>query len=354
MRRVKASLKPVLFLALLAVAGATSCAATFGNTAAIVNGNRISQKKVDQILPVVRAVAVNQGLSDTEIQRQAVLSAIGNELFREVAKQRHIEPTTTDIEQAYQQILSSSPYNGDVSTLRQAAAGSGYTLATLRTDFIYNRLITNRLESELAPPPTADQIAAVYKQQSAQFRQVMVKHILFAVSAGTTDAQALKKANDALAQLKAGADFATLAKKLSDDPGSKSSGGVLQGWIPVAQLDQSFGAAAWAAPIGKLTGPVRSQFGYHIIVTLKKRIQPLAEVEAQIKQSLEGQAGPQALSDFITTIIKKSKIVVNPRYGDWDATTQSVVAHQFFRPAPGETPSPTETPSLILPTPAGS
>lgn len=348
MRAVKRS---VLFVLPFTVAAATSCAATFGNTAAIVNGHRISQKQVDQIIPVVRAVAVNQGLSDTEIQRQAVLSAIGNELFREVAKQRHIEPTATDIEQAFQQVRGS--YQGDEAAFLQAVRGSGYTLQTLRTDFIYNRLITNKLEGELAPPVTADEIENVYKQESAQFRQIQVKHILFAVQGTTTDAEALKKANDALAKLKAGADFATLAKQ-SDDPGSKNTGGVLQGWISVSQLDQAFGAAAWAAPIGKLTGPVRSQFGYHIIVTLKKRVQPLAEVQDQIKQNLEQQVGPQALSDFVASLIKKSKIVVNPRYGDWDAKTQSVVAHQFFRPAPGETPTPSETPSLILPTIAPS
>ena len=119
-------------------------------------------------------------------------------------------------------------------------------------------------------------------------------------------------------------------------------------------LDQAFAQAAWAAPIGKLTGPVRSAFGYHIIITLAKRYQPLAEVSSTIKSNLEQQVGTRVLADFITGIVKKAKIVVNPRYGDWDAATQSIVEHQFFRPAPGESPSQSPAPVLTLPEPTAS
>ena len=177
---------------------------------------------------------------------------------------------------------------------------AGYTDATLRSDFVFNNLITRSLQSQLAPAVTADEIQAVYNQQKDQFRQIMVEHILFAVSQTKTAAQALKQANDTLAQLKAGANFATLAKKLSDDPGTKSTGGKIEQWLNVSDqnLDQAFAQAAWAAPIGKLTGPVRSSFGYHIIVTLKKRIQPLSEVGTQIQTNLENQVGTRAITDL--------------------------------------------------------
>src|SRR5439155_14950128 len=209
---------------------------------------------------------------------------------------------------------------------------------------------------ELAPPVTADQVQTVYDREKSQFRQIKVKHILFAVSATKTAVQALKQANDTLAQLKKGADFATLAKKLSDDPGTKATGGAIAQWLTVSDqnLDQSFANAAWNAPIGKLTGPVRSAFGYHIIITLEKRYQPLAEVSSTIKSNIEQQVGTRVLADFITGIVKKAKIVVNPRYGDWDAATQSIVEHQFFRPAPGESPSQSPAPGLTLPEPTTS
>jgi len=77
-------------------------------------------------------------------------------------------------------------------------------------------------------------------------------------------------------------------------------------------------------------------------------------VSSTIKSNLEQQVGTRVLADFITGIVKKAKIVVNPRYGDWDAATQSIVEHQFFRPAPGESPSQSPAPVLTLPEPTAS
>ena len=363
MRGVKRLPKTFLCLALLCAAAGTACAQTFGNTAALVNGHRITQKQLDQELPIVRA-GQGSSLSDEEAQRQALIAAIENELFREVATQRKIVPTASQIDQRLAELKQQFP---DEATFQQQVKAAGYTTATLRSDFIFNNLITRSLQTELAPPVTDDQVQAVYNQEKSQFRQIKVKHILFAVSATKTDAQALKQAKDALAQLKNGADFATLAKKLTDDPGTKATGGTIEQWLTVSDqnLDQAFANAAWKAPIGKLTGPVRSAFGYHIIVTLQKRYEPLTDVVPtssgaavtladQIKSNLEQQVGTRAITDFVTNLVKQAKIKINPRYGDWDAATQSIVAHQFFRPAPGESPSQSPVPVLSVPAPTVS
>jgi parvulin-like peptidyl-prolyl isomerase len=350
LRVVKSPLKFFLCLALLFALAGTACAQTFGNTAAVVNGHRVSQKQLQAELPIVKASQTGQTLSVEEATRQALIAAIENELFLEVAKQRKIVPTKAAIDKRLQDLRGQFQ---DEATFQQQVKTAGYTMSTLRSDFLFNNLITQSLQTQLAPPVTAEQVQAVYTAQREQFRQVMVEHILFQVGSTKTDAQALKQANDALAQLKVGADFAALAKKLSDDQGSKANGGKIDQWLTVSDpnLDQAFAAAAWAAPIGKVTGPVKSSFGYHIIVTLKKRIQPLSEVEATIRQTLENQVGTRAITDFVTALVKKATIVVNPRYGDWDAATQSITAHQFFRPAPGESPSPTPSVSSFpLPT----
>jgi len=353
LRVVKSPLKLILCLALPCALAGTACAQTFGNTAAVVNGHRVSLKQLQAEIPIIKASQTGQTLSAEEATRQALIAAIENELFLEVAKQRKIVPTKAAIDKRLQDLRAQFQ---DEATFQQQVKAAGYTMSTLRSDFLFNNLITQSLQTQLAPAVTAEQVQAVYTAQREQFRQVMVEHILFAVSASKTEAQALKQANDALAQLKAGADFAALAKKLSDDPGSKANGGKIDQWLTVSDpnLDQAFAAAAWAAPIGKVTGPVKSSFGYHIIVTLKKRIQPLSEVEATIRQTLENQVGTRAITDFVTALVKKATIVVNPRYGDWNAETQSIVAHQFFRPAPGSSATETPTPQLSVPLPTTS
>lgn len=347
MRGVKRLSKTFLCLALLGAVAGTACAQTFGSTAAVVNGHRVSQKLLDREVPIVRA-GQGASLSDEDATRQALIAAIENELFRQVATQKHIVPTAAQITKRLQELKSQFP---DEATFQQQVKAAGYTMATLRSDFLFNNLITRSLQTELAPPVTADEVRAVYNQQKDPFRQVKVEQILFAISQTKTAAQALRQANDALAQLKGGADFATLAKKVSDDAGTKATGGKIAQWLNVSDpnLDQAFANAAWNAPVGKLTGPVRSAFGYHIIVTLEKRYRPLAEVSAQIKSNLEQQVGTRTITDFVTALVKKAKIVINPRYGDWNAATQSIVAHQFFRPAPGESPSASPAPALSIP-----
>jgi len=87
-------------------------------------------------------------------------------------------------------------------------------------------------------------------------------HIL--VESGTDDAAAKKKAESILARATAGEDFAMLARENSDDLGSKGAGGDL-GWAPREAYVQPFSEALFAMSKGEIRGPVKTQFGYHII-----------------------------------------------------------------------------------------
>jgi foldase protein PrsA len=347
LRGVTTPTKAVLLAVVLLAATASGCAQTFGTAAAVVNGHRITESDLKAGVTAALAGQQAQGAQPDQVTRQVLFQLIETELLREVAKTRHIAPTQKEIDASLQSV--ESRFN-DVATFRAQLRQAGLTLSGLR-DQLESQMIADRLSSSLATTVTQADVADVYKRERAQFEQVKVKHILIAVQGKTTDAIALNKAKDILAQLKAGADFATLAKKFSDDTGSKATGGTIPDWLSVAdpQLDQAFAQAAWAAPVGKLTGPVRSAFGYHIIVTLQKRVQPLSEVGPGIKTQLETQSKDRALADFGQSLVARAHILVNPRYGDWDAKTQSIVAHSFFRPAPGETPAPAQ--SLVLPLP---
>jgi peptidyl-prolyl cis-trans isomerase D len=145
------------------------------------------------------------------------------------------------------------------------------------------------------------EIAQYYQQHQKEYQvpeQVKVRHILIKVASDAdakTDAAAKQKADDILKQLKAGANFADLAKKNSDDPGSKDQGGEL-GFIQRGVTVPAFESAAFALQPGQLSGVVKTQFGYHIIQCEAKdtaHTKPLDEVKAQILATLtrdkEGQ-----------------------------------------------------------------
>jgi peptidyl-prolyl cis-trans isomerase D len=111
---------------------------------------------------------------------------------------------------------------------------------------------------------------AMHKKDYEKPDRVKASHILIQADAsptsptGLTDEAAEKLAKDLLAKVRAGADFAALAKQYSTDPGSKTKGGDL-GWFSKGAMVPEFEKAVLALPTGGISDVVKTQYGYHII-----------------------------------------------------------------------------------------
>ena len=103
-----------------------------------------------------------------------------------------------------------------------------------------------------------------YQQNFITDETRATRHILLSTTGEQSDSDQLAKAQQLIAQLNDGADFAELAKAESDDPGSAASGGSL-GDVERGQMVAEFEAATFALEPGVISEPVKSQFGYHII-----------------------------------------------------------------------------------------
>jgi peptidyl-prolyl cis-trans isomerase D len=150
------------------------------------------------------------------------------------------------------------------------------------------------------------EVQAYYTAHAAQYKteeQVKTRHILITSKTGAdaaTDAAAKAKAQDVLKQIQGGGNFAELAKKYSEDPGSKDAGGELP-MMATAQLDPAYGKAAMALSPGQTSGLVKSSFGYHIIQTEEKQAagtKSLAEVKDSIVKALEQDKSGAAQAAF--------------------------------------------------------
>jgi peptidyl-prolyl cis-trans isomerase D len=159
------------------------------------------------------------------------------------------------------------------------------------------------------------EIQAYYTAHQAEYKtdeEVKTRHILINSKTGTdaqTDAAAKAKAQDVLNQVKAGGNFAELAKKYSDDPGSKDQGGELP-LMATAQLDPAYANAAMSLNPGQTSGLVKSQFGYHIIQTEQKQaagVKPLADVKDQIVQTLQQQKAGSAEQQFAAQLASEAQ-----------------------------------------------
>ena len=105
---------------------------------------------------------------------------------------------------------------------------------------------------------------AQYEKEKAQLTVAEKRHARHILISGKDDAAALKEAQDVLAQAKAGKDFGELAKQYSKDPGSAQNGGDL-GWADKSTFVPAFADALFSMQPGEIRGPVKTQFGYHII-----------------------------------------------------------------------------------------
>jgi len=138
-----------------------------------------------------------------------------------------------------------------------------------------------------------DMLKQQYQANIQQYQvpnRVHVEHILF-MTVGKTDAEVeeiKKKAEDVLKQVKKGGKFEDLAKKYSEDPGSKDKGGDLS-WITQGQTVPEFEKTAFSLSPGQVSDLVKTQYGFHIIKVLEKetaRTKPFDEVKDSLRAPL--------------------------------------------------------------------
>ena len=149
-----------------------------------------------------------------------------------------------------------------------------------------------------------DQLKVQYHQNIQQYQvpnRVHAEHILL-MTVGKTDAEVeeiKKKAEDILSQVKKGAKFEDLAKKYSEDPGTKDKGGDL-GWLVQGQTVPEFEKVAFSLQKGQISDLVKTQYGFHIIKVLDKETahtKPFEEVKNQLRFELVPNLADKQASD---------------------------------------------------------
>jgi peptidyl-prolyl cis-trans isomerase D len=178
----------------------------------------------------------------------------------------------------------------------------------------YALLDVNQLRQTLQIPDSV--LEQQYKANIQQYEvpsQVHVQHILFK-TVGQTDAlveETKKKAEDVLKQAKKGSKFDELAKKYSEDPGSKDKGGDL-GWIRQGQTVPEFEKTAFSLAPGQISDLVRTQYGFHIIKVLEKQnahTKSFEEVKDSIRTPLlltEADKQANNTADQLSAAIRRS------------------------------------------------
>jgi peptidyl-prolyl cis-trans isomerase C len=182
-----------------------------------------------------------------------------------------------------------------------------------RLAFNRNRLLMEMLLLDAGKAAMTDEaMKKVYDEAVKGVKpeeEVHARHILFAVK-DPKDEKASKeaeaKAKAALARIQKGEDFAKVASELTQDPSGKANGGDL-GYFTKEQMVPQFAEVAFKLDKGKVSDPVKSQFGWHIIKIEDKRTKPVPTFDA-VKGNLAQFVVRKAQSDLVTALRKDAKI----------------------------------------------
>jgi peptidyl-prolyl cis-trans isomerase C len=169
-----------------------------------------------------------------------------------------------------------------------------------RLDFARNRLLMDDLLAVEGKAATTDEaLKKVYDDAAKQISSEMEVHARHILVETEDEAKAVAE------ELKKGADFAELAKKKSKDPGA-SDGGDL-GFFTKDQMVPEFSTVAFALEPGKISDPVKSQFGWHIIKVEEKRSRKPPSFD-QVKPQIEQYVTRKAQSDYVAQLRQAAKV----------------------------------------------
>lgn len=273
--------------------------------AAEVGNERIT---VDELTKAVDAAdKASQGKRTRDaITRDLLSTKIRLALYRQTATRMGVTVGDAEIAST-RDTLSKDPQIEQAGGFDAFIASQGLSqeeVADIVQRITYERVLGDKLIAGKAV--TDEELRAIFEANAAELDTVHTAHIL-------VKEEALAK--EILAKVKAGADFAALAKKHSLDTGSKDKGGDL-GSTPRGKFVPEFEKAAFDGKPGDVVGPVKTEFGFHIIKIIDR-----ATFES-VKDSMRAQAGQRVGSDRLkadlTKAIGETGLRVNPRFGRWD------------------------------------
>jgi peptidyl-prolyl cis-trans isomerase D len=242
--------------------------------AMLARQNMTPQRFESQLRQSLEIDQMREAITDTAfmppVERQQLMEVAG--------QQREISYALLDIARYAEKATVSD----DAVKQRYEDTKSQY-MAPERIKLAYVELSQDTLPAAAAPDQ--DVLKVLYDaEKGSRFtsaEQRKVSHIL--INFGPDKSVAKKKAEAIEAKLKAGADFAALAKSDSDDVGSKAKGGDL-GWLKRGDMPSSFEKAAWSLGTGETSGPVETEFGWHLIhidQIKPSSVKPFTDAEVQ-------------------------------------------------------------------------
>ncbi len=317
----------------------TGCANNKANVVATVNGKEITRQELDKRLNVAAkqfGMDLNSEANKemkAQIEQGILDELIVQTLIVQEAEKQKLTPSKEEVDKEFNEIKASIVKEED---FKKALEEAKMTEQDVRDNIVLKHAYTKLYEKVTADTkkPTEEEITKFYNEHKDMEpigtpERLEVKHMLFAIDSKQanapkrTDKEALEAAKLALAEVaQKGRDFASVARELSDDLGTRENGGSYTIDKGTGTTDPDFEKAAVALKPGEITRePVKSAYGYHII-KLEKILpatqKSLDEVKDTIVAQLEGEAKQAKFYQYVEGLRKNAKVEnkLAPKTGD--------------------------------------
>lgn len=288
---------------LLTACGGGAVAATVGDTQVTVDQVQAFPYSTDGAIPADQFARYLGAL----IQWQILDDAAKTEF--------EIDPSSDEVDTELDDLLAAQAGGLSVDQVAQQQNVSVDILHRLARVSLIQKQIVDQFAQQ-APEPTSDEIAQAMSDAADGLTKICVRHLLV----DSEDA-----ANQAKARIEGGEDFETVAKDVSTDPTVSDNGGDL-GCAQAQQYVAEFAQAAVNADLNALTGPVQTQYGYHILQVYDRTPPDPSDLptEDEIKDQLRQEKGAADLQDWLLKTVDNADVTVNAEYGTWttDPTPQ--------------------------------
>jgi parvulin-like peptidyl-prolyl isomerase len=301
----------VLLLCALVAVGLAGCGGDEdvpADAVAVVDGTEIARSDYEALISQAKKSYKNQkrefpaaGSQEFQtLRNQAVQFLVQREQFEQEASDMDVDVTDKQVDARLEQILKQY-FGGDKKKYDKQLKEQGLTEAQVRND-VRAQIISEKIFEQVTKDVkvTDADIESYYEKNKTQYSQPEsrdVRHILVKTK---------KQADDLYAQLQGGADFAALAKKFSEDTGSKANGGKLT--ISKGQTVAPFDQTAFLLKKNDISKPVKTEFGYHIIQPLSDvkpaKTTPLKDVKESIRQQLQQTKKNEAMTKWVDDLKK--------------------------------------------------
>jgi parvulin-like peptidyl-prolyl isomerase len=292
-------------LAALALAGCGSSGSKSvpSDAVAVVGSDTISKKQFDTLLKQAESGYKKQkrtfpkpGSTEyNQLQSQIMQFLLQRSEFSQRAKDLGITISSKQVDQRLGDLIQQY-FKGNRAKYQQQLKANGYSEAQVK-DNIRSQLLSEAIYNKVTGSVNVSNgdVSKYYGEHKQQYTTPAsrnVRHILLKTRA---------LANKVYNQLKAGATFSKLAKKYSQDPGSRALGGKLT--VQRGQTVAPFDKVAFTLKTGQLSKPVKTDYGYHIIQALgpikPAKLTPLATVKTSIRAQLQQSKKQGAMTKWV-------------------------------------------------------